>query len=212
MKMKNVAARALLMLTVLLALGACAVPDKPQQPSVYDFGPGPLPSRAAASGKLGTPPLIVADIQASPALDSVAMLYRLAYADGQALRPYANARWSMAPAHLLAQRLRLRLSEQRPVLSAAQAGALRAAEANLAWTLQLDLEEFSQVFTAPEHSSAVLRLRATLSQNGKLLGQRLLRVQQPAPQADAVGGVKAMALATDRAAEELQTWLSGLVP
>ena len=40
---------------------------------------------------------------------SNAVLYRLAYADGQQLRPYSQARWSQPPAQLLQQRLREQL-------------------------------------------------------------------------------------------------------
>ncbi len=41
----------------------------------------------------------------------------------------------------------------------------------------------------------------------RLVGQRALVIQRPAPTADAPGGAKALAAATDAAAEELSAWL-----
>ncbi|NDW60308.1 hypothetical protein G0P98_28130, partial [Yangia sp. PrR004] len=69
-------------------------------------------------------PLALADVEA-PALSdgSTAMFYRLAYANGQELRPYQLARWSQPPALLLQQRLRSQLGLQRPVLASSESVA-----------------------------------------------------------------------------------------
>ena len=88
-------------LAVVTVLSACSSPA--QRIAVYDFGPGataPQPSNRMAP----LPPLLLADVEAASALDGTAVLYRLAYADVQQLRPYAQARWSMPPAQLLRQR------------------------------------------------------------------------------------------------------------
>jgi cholesterol transport system auxiliary component len=57
----------------------------------------------------------------------------------------------------------------------------------------------------------LLRLRATLLESTpggeKLLGQRNIVKRQPAPTADAPGGVRALAAATDAAAAEIAQWL-----
>ncbi len=190
-------------------LGGCALPDKPTRALTYDFGPGAL-SLAPGASTASLPPLVVSEVEASAALDSTAVLYRLAYADVQALRPYAQARWSMPPAQLLRQRLREHLGQGRVVLSSAE-GSLPGANP---WQLRVELEEFSQLFEAPNTSAGLVRLRATVVQAAplgeKLVGQRLVIVQRAASSADAPGGVRALAAASDAAVLELEQWLRDL--
>lgn len=87
-------------------------------PAVYDFGPSPLSTAAAATPQRPMlPTLVLSEPQASPALEGTAVLYRLIYADAQQLKPYALARWSTPPAQLIGQRLRQHLSLQRAVVA-----------------------------------------------------------------------------------------------
>ena len=199
--------------TTVCLLGACSVlPDKPVRPALYDFGPGAL-SVAPAVAQAPLPAVALEDINSTGgALDNTALLYRLAYQEAQQLRPYALARWSTPPAQLVRQRLREQLGVRRPVFSARDGLALnRSQNAVLPLRLRLELEEFSQVFTAPEVSVGVVRLRATLVEvtpaGEKLLGQRSVVMQRPAPTADAQGGVHALTAATDAAIEEIDLWL-----
>jgi len=192
---------------LVLVLAGCSVIDKPVRAAVYDFGPGPLAS--AAAGPPGLPALTLAEVDAGAALDSTAVLYRLAYANAQQLLPYAQARWSMAPAELLRQRLRERIGQQRTVLGPDDAnpgGELAR------WVLRVELEEFSQLFSAPAQSTGLVRLRATLvhssASGDRLVGQRMVVAQRPASSADAPGGVRALGDATDAAVDELLQWLS----
>ena len=78
--------------------------------------------------------------------------------------------------------------------------------------LRLELEEFSQLFDAPDASSGVLRLRATLSQRGAsgeaLLAQRSFIARQAAATADASGGVRALTAATDQVVKDIEAWLA----
>jgi cholesterol transport system auxiliary component len=199
---------------------------------VYDFGPGalqtPVSTRVAP-----LPPIEISTLQASSALGGVAVLYRLSYADAQALQPYTLARWSMPPAQLIDQRLRAHLSLRRPVLASGeilqakppQRSASTPAPAD--WqpiplqpkpllNLRVTLEEFSQLFSSPSQSSGLLRLRATLTlrhaSHDTLLAQRSFIVQQSAPSADASGGVHALAAATDQAINEIEQWLTQAAP
>lgn len=198
-----------LFLVLFLALTGCALPSPPARPLVYDFGPGSLNAPAAPPERLA--PLVMGDIEATPALDSSAVLYRLAYADAQQLQPYTLARWSMTPAQLLRQRLREHLGQQRALLNPGDTG-MGAATAPL--TLRVELEEFSQLFESPDKSVGLLRLRATLVQPGpggeKGLAQRSVIMQRPAPTPDAAGGVRALTAAADAAVRELAQWLLGL--
>lgn len=193
-------------------LGGCALPDKPTRANMYDFGPGVLLTQPATR-QASLPPLAIDDISTSGgALDNMAVLYRLGYLDAQQLRPYSRARWSMSPAQLVQQRLREQLSQRRVVFKAGSSLALnRSQSAVLPFRLRLELEEFSQLFTAPGASVGLIRLRATLVEvtpaGEKLIGQRNVIVQRPAASADAAGGVRALAEATDAAIEELDQWL-----
>lgn len=193
--------------TVVLALTGCALVDKPLRPAVYDFGPGVL-ALASADNAPTLRALSLPEVEASSALDSSAVLYRLAYTDSQQLQPYAHARWSMAPAQLVRQRLRDALSQQRVVLNSTDGNITLAAPSRV---LNVELEEFSQLFDAPSRSYGLVRLRATLTQpsptGDTLLGQRSFVVQRPAPTADAPGGVRALTAATDAVVQEVEQWL-----
>lgn len=191
-------------------LAGCAGPDRPVRAMLYDFGPGvtqPQPANRMAP----LPPIALADIDAGGALDSSAMLYRLGYADANQPRPYAQARWSAPPAQLVRQRVREHLSLRRAVLNTGEGAALMRSGGVAPRVLRLELEEFSHLFESPTQSSGVIRLRATLADNTpsgeKLLAQRMVVVSRPAPSADAPGGVRALAAATDAAAEEIAQWL-----
>lgn len=205
-----------LFVLILLVLTGCSLPYHPVRPAVYDFGPGRLTTPAASpAAKLA--PLAVAEIEANPALDSTAVLYRLAYADAQMLHPYAQARWSMTPAQLVRQRLREHLGQHRALLNPTD-GVNRSTATPSSqpapYTLRIELEEFGQLFETPTQSVGLLRLRATLTQPGptgeQLVAQRSVTVQQPAPSADAQGGVRALTAATDAAMREIEQWLAGL--
>jgi len=197
-----------------LLLGACTVlPDKPLRAAVYDFGPGARSMAVAAAVAAGPAATIeIGEVEAASALDSTALLYRLAYADAQLLQPYAQARWSMPPALLLQQRLRETLGQQQPVLRQGVGLYVGTPSARL---LQLELDEFSQVFDTPDASVGLVRVHATVvvpSEGGgrRLLAQRSFVAQQPAPSPDAAGGVRALTMASDRLVSEIAQWLSTL--
>ena len=212
-KMSSRAAGLVCVLLAALALAGCSgLPDKPTRATMYDFGPGPLATQPTTR-QAPLPAIALDDISTSGgALDNMAVLYRLGYADAQQLRPYSQARWSMPPAQLVRQRVREQLGQRRAVFNAGASVALnRSQNAVLPLLLRIDLEEFSQLFTAPETSVGLIRLRATLVEvtpaGDKLVGQRNVIVQRPAPSSDAPGGVQALTAATDAAIEEIDQWL-----
>jgi len=185
-------------------LHGCATPERGTAPMLYDFGSQPLALAPVQQGPAALPS-VATSVQASAALDGSAMLYRLAYADERQLRAYAQARWAMPPAELVQRRLREGLGQQRALLKPGEGAQL---------LLQLELEEFSQVFESPALSSGVLRLRATVLKAGpsgdRLLAQRSVKVQRPASSGDAAAGVRALSGATDAAVDELLQWLQTL--
>ncbi|RFO94840.1 hypothetical protein DIC66_21465 [Rhodoferax lacus] len=192
---------AVLAMAVLTGLAGCSTPAA--RVTVYDFGPGST-APAMANRMAPLPTVLLAEVEAAAALDSSAVLYRLAYADAQQPRPYAQARWSMPPAQLLRQRLRETLGQRRSVLAPMDA----VAPGTL--TLRLELEEFSQLFNTAQSSAGLVRVRATLGRSGtppKPVAQTSFVVQHPASTADAAGGVRALAQASDALIVQLDAWL-----
>lgn len=192
------------------ALAGCsAVPERPVRATQYDFGPGPAAGAATLAAQ--QQPLVLGDVEATSALDSSAVLYRLGYADANQLQPYAQARWSAPMPQLIRQRLRERLAQDRVVLDLSDSSVLARSGGVMPRILRLNLEEFAQWFDTPASSSALLRLRATLTDNTsageRLVAQRGVVVRRPAASADAPGGVRALAAAADGAAEEIAVWL-----
>lgn len=195
-----------LFVCIALVLGACSPLQPHPRALVFDFGPGSV--AATPDNRMAPlPSLVLAEVEANAALDSTAVLYRLAYSDVQQLRPYAQARWSMAPALLLRQRLREHLGQRRAVLNAAQGMVTPLA----ALSLHLELDEFSQLFDSVDRSSGLVRLRATVGQPAggteRLVAQRSFVVQRPASTADATGGVRALTAAADAVVDEIAVWL-----
>ena len=198
----------------ILLAGCSALPSPPSRPVHYDFGPGAM-APVAGDRRAPLPPLALADVEAPGLIEgSTAVLYRLAYADARQLRPYTQARWSQPPAQLVQQRLRDQLGQRRAVLTLESGAAQARAGGKLPTVLRVDLEEFSQVFTSAAQSAGLVRLRATLAEPAQagemLLGQRVFIVQRPAASADAAGGTRALAEATDQVAQELAQWLEQL--
>jgi cholesterol transport system auxiliary component len=187
----------------VLGLGGCGLPPRASAPQLYDLGPPPAAIVPAAVQ--AAPMALALQVQAAPALQDAALHYRLAYADARQLHAYSQSRWAAPAADLLAQRLRLALAPQ---------AALAAAEEAATQLLHVELLEFSQVYTAPQTSHALLRLRATLLQRGpggwRLQAQREFAQQQTAARADAAAGVQALAAAADEAAVALAQWLRAL--
>lgn len=204
--------RLLSTLAIALCVTACSslAPDKPVRATTYDLGP--VPVHPAASQAQTQMPIVLEDIEAAPALETSALLYRLAYADAHQLLPYAHARWSAQPARLVRQRLRERLGRDRAVLDPTESASLARVAGTMPRVLHVELEEFSQTFDSQAQSFGVLRLRATLLSNTpggeRLIGQRVIAKREAAPSADAAGGVRALSAAADAAADEIAEWLA----
>lgn len=201
-----------LFIVISLTLAGCTLPGKRLPHTVYDFGPGAV--SAPSAGPTATlPALALGAVSANPALDGTAVLYRLAYNDAQQLKPYAQARWSMAPSQLVRQRLSEHLGQGRALLSPGDVGPVGSPTPP---TLRVELEEFSHLFQTPTTSVGLLRLRVTVVQPGptgeRLVAQRSIVVQQIALTADAPGGVRALTAAVDTATQEIGLWLQGLAP
>lgn len=185
-------------------LAGCAGPRSAPAPERFDLGPATPTAAATAPTAV---PVWLAGVQAPSSLDGTHMLYRLDYSNAQQSRAYAQARWSMPVPELLEQRLRQRLSAKHAVLNPADGVQSRTQGV----ILRVELEDFSQAFSAADQASAQVRVRATLStwRGGveQLLAQRSFHAAQPCASADAPGGVRALSTATDQVLAELERWL-----
>lgn len=168
---------------------------------LYDLG---LPPATTPGPGPALPPLALAEVSAPETLDSPLMYYRLAYADGHRPQAYANSRWSMPPADLFAQRLRVRIGLAGGSVLPTAAGARGLP------LLQLEANEFGQVFDSAEHSNALISMRLSVLSGRRLLGQKTFMRQAPTPSADAAGGVAALSQASDAMIDDMLAWLSTL--
>lgn len=208
------ALRAAASIACLWLAGCSVLPRPPAQPVRYDFGPV-VPAAAAVPAPTSRPALALAEVEAPGLKDSeTSVLYRLAYADSQVVRPYQLARWTLPPAQLVQQRLSSGLGRERAVLLGGDGTAQSKVQGQTPAVLKVELEEFSHVFRTAQDSVGWVRLRATLvdrqAQGDVLLGQSTFVAQQPAASADAAGGVRALTEATDQVLAELEQWLQQL--
>jgi cholesterol transport system auxiliary component len=196
--MKNFIYLALLLLT----LSGCAVSEPPARSQAYDLGP--LSRKDAAADTPRLPALSVAHIDAPSWLDSTRMFYRLAYANEQQPRQYSGSRWITPPAQLFEQRLKSWIGQEGNMVLSASAGAMRVP------VLQIEVDEFTQIFESPAQSAAHVTVRAAVIQNRILIAQQTFMKKLPAPTADAPGGVRALADASDAVIADMMRWLAQL--
>jgi len=198
----------LILLSLAAALAGCAGNSKGPTPTSYDFGPilmpAPADSSTAAPAAAGFPALVVADVTGPASLDSNRMFYRLLYSDAQQSRPYAYNNWSVTPLQLLSQRMKARFAQSgvKVLNTTDAAGGLPL--------LRLEADEFSQNFDSATRSSASVSLRASVFRNHRLIDQRTFSRKAPADSADAPGGARALASASDAVAADILAWLATL--
>jgi cholesterol transport system auxiliary component len=196
---------ALLLATGAAGLNGCAT--RADTATLYDLGPLRIEATAntaPATTLTPLPALSVAEVNAPAWLDSPLMFYRLNYTNDQQPRPYANSRWTMAPAQLFGQRLKSRLAQAGGIVLPAADGA-----ANVP-LLRIEADDFTQTFDSPAHSSARIALRATVFNARTMTAQKTFVKQVPAPSADAAGGARALAEASDALIADMIVWLAAL--
>lgn len=207
-------------IALLLAIGAAGLSGcatRTDSTTLYDLGPlraepiGNETAGTAAGTTAGAPvaaprlpALSVAEVNAPAWLDSPLMFFRLNYANDQQPRAYANSRWTMAPTQLFGQRLKSRLAQAGGIVLPATDGA-----ANVP-LLRVEADDFTQTFDSPAHSSAQIALRATVFNARTMTAQKTFVKQVAAPSADAAGGARALAEASDALIADMIAWLAAL--
>lgn len=192
----------------LLALGGCGAASRQNiVPRHYTLGP-PAPAATQTASHSNGPILRIAHIEMPAWLQGTGLYYRLAYRNGAVIAAYANSDWAAPPAGMLEQRLRDALA------NGGWRGIVGPASTTPAdFTLQVNVDDFSQVFTAPGKSFGVLDATVTLDgANDALVAQRHFHFRAAAPTADAAGGVKALDAASRDFARQLRDWLVAQQP
>ena len=188
---------------LLLLLSACAT--DPPLPLRYDFGgtPAPIQSQARLDATIAIPPI------ASPRwLRTTALMYRLDYEAPAYPRAYALSQWVASPGELLTLRLRQWVEAEN------SGSTLRQLPSDSdAYSLEVSLDTFAQVFSSPDHSRCTVALRATLVEHrNEVLAQRTFRTTRTAPSPDAVGGVQGLVHASDADFQKIIAWLAETLP
>jgi cholesterol transport system auxiliary component len=189
-------------LALIALLPSCSLGPQSKGPiATYDFG---VDTQAAPQRRI-TPTLLVPNVVSPSWLDSPAIVYRLAYQEAGRPQIYAFSRWTAPPAALLSQRLRARLAIASNGGVIAQADSARADH-----VVNVDLEEFSQIFDTAQSSRGVVRARVSLISSARrsLSAQKVFSVERPAASADANGGARALAEASEELVAQVIEWLA----
>lgn len=182
-------------------LAACTI-IRPDSATQFDFGP--LRTAHYSESLPALPPLGVEEVSAPAWLDRSSIVFRLDYANAQQPRVYSQSRWAAPPPQLIEQRLKARIAQ-------AGGAVLPVSEASgNAPVLRIEVNEFAQVFAAPQKSVGHVGMRASLFDDRNLIAQKTFVRQSPAPSPDAAGGAKALAAASDAAISDIIVWLDTL--
>ena len=116
------------------------------------------------------------------------MQYRLAYRNAAEIAAYSTSRWAATPAEMFRKQLQRATGD----------GAAKC-------VLDVEIQEFSQVFGAKDASDARIELRVALSSGGRAFTRQFTVVEGKAGP-DAVSGAAAVARAANRAIGEIGGW------
>jgi ABC-type uncharacterized transport system auxiliary subunit len=169
-------------LAVLALLAGCGGNATHAVPRTFDLGVTPPAVKF--------PALRVASRAVAP-FDGVQMHYRLAWRNPSELADYAHSFWAAPPAELLRKQL-LRSTGEGPGKC----------------TLEIEVQEFTQVFSAKESSEARIEMRVALATGPARIASRGVTVIEPNAGAEASSGATAMARAADRALDVLAAWVA----
>lgn len=170
-------------LVLLVLVSGCGGGSSSTEPRTFDLG--------LAAPSAAFPAVRIASVRAVVPFEATDMQYRLAYRNAAEIATFASSRWAATPAELLRKQL-LRAAHDKPGKC----------------TLDIEIQEFTQVFSAKETSEARIELRAWLGTSGARSVSRGWNVVEPNAGADAVSGAAAFARAADRAVGELGGWIA----
>ena len=166
----------------MLVLAACSSAPPPS-PKALDLG--------IATSSAPLPGINIGSVRAVAPFDGVDMYYRLSWRNSAELASFVTSVWVAPPADLVRKQL------------------LRASREGLGkCTLDIELHEFTQVFSSKDVSEARVEMRAWLAARSGRFASRGWSVVEPNAGADAVSGAAAFARAADRVVGELGGWIA----
>jgi cholesterol transport system auxiliary component len=171
-------------LPLLLAAGCTSSGGQDSILRTYDLG--------TVAPKAQLPALRSVTVRAPMPYDGTDMLYRLAWKDGAEIAPFAQTRWAAPPAELVRRQLVRALP----------------ASASAPCALEVELQDFSQVFSAKEASEARVELRASLIAGNARVAAKGFGIAEGNAGGSAATGASAFARAADRAVGELASWIA----
>lgn len=178
-------------------LSACSLMDSRPQSTLYDLGPLQL----EAMGQLPKGmPNITTKVYVPDWMDDSLMVYRLDYVNSQQVRFYTESSWASAPSKLF----RSRMDSYLMAIGNRSASTLETD----ALSLKIVFEDFSQHFTDEQTCIGRVAIRASLYKGQELLAQQRFISEEPADSADAVGGTRAIAKASDAVIANLMNWVA----
>lgn len=193
------AARAWLLLPLLLTLAACVGGSNKTAPVQLDLGAA---TSVPATGLTANPPIAIPAAVSAALLGETMVIWRVG--DQGQPQAYSTYQWVAPPARLVTQKLVDRLSLQGAVLQQNVGGELPQ--------LRLNVQRFEQTFSQDGASSqAQLTLQVVLMKGTKVIDQLLIDLRVPAATLDAQGGALALRQATDQATERVAQWLTALL-
>ena len=130
----------------------------------------------------------VGAVRAIAPFESTDMQYRLAYRNAAEIAAYSTSRWAATPAEMFRKQLQ-RATGDGPAKC----------------VLEVEIQEFSQVFGAKEKSDVRVELRVGLTSGARAQARQFTVVEGDAGP-DAVKGAAAVARAVNRAIGEIGGW------
>lgn len=200
------------MILIFYLLSGCTVFHKSQSSiSVYDFGiqPSRHTRNMLQQPEKQRKSILIAEAVAPSWLDNNAIHYRLLYHNPTQSYTYANSRWIATPTAILTQQIRNRI-----VSNTNEQVIKDSSTAKADYVLNIELEEFTQVFDTVTESYVVIGLRASLIERNSrhLFAQKDFRMNERTPTADAAGAVFALSSASNQLINELIDWLTIELP
>ncbi len=183
-------------MTVAL-LTACALGDRRPPAVLYDLGPLKRENTVQLPEDM---PIINTKVSAPEWMNENLMIYRLDYVNDQQVRFYTESSWNTSPSRLFENRL-------DAYLASAGSSVTGARTALPAWILRIYLEDFSQHFASPEANASRIALRASLFKGRDLVARKTFQKDVASRSADAPGGARAMAQASDEMIAEIVDWM-----
>jgi len=182
--------RNLILILLVTCLIACAGPGKNKQNiAVYDFG---LPATGDASPLLQAQ-TVVLEVSAADAINTQQIRYRLNYDNPSRVFTYTESRWAATPAELLTGKL---------------GSLVQQGNDGSGCSVRMKVQVFDHVFSSITASEGVVQLSAILldRKSRKIIASEVVTETAVAATANAQGGTKALAQASESALVKVINW------